>query len=160
MLRGFELDPFAWEVSKLCLMLADFPNHNGWMLKNEDVFDSPAFDRALGEASIVLCNPPFGKFLASQRSKYPSLHSLHKPAELIYRILKKLKQNGMIGFVLPFQFLDGQSYRETRRLVARNFGDIQIVDLPEHGVFRKSEHKAVILLASHYQHVRTSVTVD
>ena len=37
MLQGFELDAFALEVAALCLMLADFPNPNGWQLYQENV---------------------------------------------------------------------------------------------------------------------------
>ena len=43
MLQGFERDAFALEVATLCLMLADFPNPNGWQLYHEDVFATQKF---------------------------------------------------------------------------------------------------------------------
>ncbi len=61
-LHGIEADSFAYEVAKLSLTLADVPNDNGWMLKNDDMFSGDALRSAISKASIVLANPPFEKF--------------------------------------------------------------------------------------------------
>lgn len=148
MLRGFEVDAFAWEVSKLCLMLADFPNHNGWQLENEDVFTSSEFVQALRQARVVLCNPPFAKFTAAERMEYGSLRSVYKPAEILHRVLDHLRPGGVLGFVLPAKFIDGINYRGVRKALADRFENIQLVDLPEERVFQTSRHKAVLLLAT------------
>ena len=61
-LAGFERDSFALEISRLCLMLADFPFPNGWNLQSADVFASRPFENAVARADVVLCNPPFESF--------------------------------------------------------------------------------------------------
>ena len=62
MLSGIEDDGFAIEVSRLSLMLADYPNPDGWRLHKDDAFASPRFIEELSSANIVLCNPPFERF--------------------------------------------------------------------------------------------------
>jgi type I restriction-modification system DNA methylase subunit len=147
MLRGFELDAFALEVSLLCLMLVDFPNPNGWEMVNTDVFDSPAFDAALKEARIVLCNPPYEDIPIEKRADYGNLRSVHKPDEIIHRVLDHLHPNGMLGFVLPRRILDDRGSRAIRRKLAERFDEIEIVELPESRVFYVSEHRSVLVLA-------------
>jgi hypothetical protein len=147
-LRGFEVDSFAYEVSKLCLMLADLPNHNGWKLRNIDVFMSDDFLSSVKEASVVLCNPPFRKFTKPERVKYGDLRSVFMPAEIIHRVLDNLGENAMIGFVLPNQFTDGKNYRDVRKRIAESFEHVEIVNLPERDIFYTSQHPAVLLLAT------------
>jgi hypothetical protein len=87
MLRGFETDLFALEVGKLCLMLADFPNANGWQLENRDVFTSRSFTDSLKDARFVVCNPPYEEFTAEERGRYAKVRASEKPAELLLRVL-------------------------------------------------------------------------
>jgi hypothetical protein len=144
-LRGYEIDAFAIEVSKLCLMLADFPNHNGWQLHNEDVLLSKNFSQDLRRAGVVLCNPPFEDFPLNDRDRY-ELQSVHKPAELIHRVLAVLPASAMLGFVLPRTFLDGNSYREVRELLVKRFNEIETVGLPDK-VFHRSQQTSALLIA-------------
>ena len=85
-LQGFEQDPFAREISKLCLTLADFPNPNGWSLEKADVFTSRRFIEALADARIALCNPPFEEFKASERRHYGTSVGASKPLEVLNRV--------------------------------------------------------------------------
>jgi hypothetical protein len=160
MLRGYEIDAFACEVSKLCLMLADFPNHNGWHLKNEDVFTSLDIAPSLRGAAAVLCNPPFRRFSEAERVEYGQLMSVYKPIELLYRVVSNLRVGGMIGFVLPYQFVDGQNYRGIRKLIAERFARVELVELPESNVFRTASPKPVLLLATDHQQGAGQIVVD
>ncbi len=146
MLRGIEIDDFALEVSKLCLILADFPNSNSWKLEQGDVFDSPSFPAAVGQSRVVLCNPPFEDFSLGDRTKYRGLRSDHKPAELLHRVVNNLHPDAMLGFVLPRHFLDGAGYREIRGRIAERFDDIDVVALPD-DVFYISRVETALLLA-------------
>ena len=87
MLTGMEIDGFAREVAKLSLMLADYPNPDGWRLVDGDAFESPRFRRELARANIVLCNPPFESFSEVEDARYGALISARKPAELLHRVL-------------------------------------------------------------------------
>src|SRR5207249_3639752 len=109
-------------------MLADFPNPNGWVLRREDVFEtsqnSPEFYESLREARAVLCNPPFEPFRPRERVRY-QLTSVHKPVELILRVLANLHPQGVLGFVMPRQLLNGASYRAVREQLATRYDDIE-----------------------------------
>lgn len=146
-LRGFEKDPFAVEVSRLCLMLADLPNWNGWELHREDVFTSSTLTSDLRKAGVVIANPPFGDFTTQERGRYGQLRSVHKPAEFLYRVLDHAPAPTMLGLVLPEQFLDGSGYRELRGMIAERFQAVEVVSLPDK-VFRKSDLETVLLIAS------------
>ncbi|MGE0824066.1 MAG: class I SAM-dependent DNA methyltransferase [Candidatus Binatia bacterium] len=160
MLQGFELDPFAREVATLCLMLADFPNHNGWRIYPEDVFVSEKFLSSLRKARIVLSNPPFEDFTFSEREKYQERRSVLQPVEFLHRVLKHLPAQGMLGVVLPRQFIDGKSYQEIRRLLAQRFQAIEVVALPDR-VFRISQVESALLIATEPSFTtRTHVTIS
>ncbi|MFH1922070.1 MAG: N-6 DNA methylase [Planctomycetota bacterium] len=145
-LRGFELDPFASEIGKLCLMLADFPFPDGWRLVEGDVFDSRPFLSTLSQADVVLCNPPFGDFSNAERHKYQERRAIQRPAELLHRVLDRVKSSATLGFVLPRQFLDGRAYRDVRRRVAEKYESVEIVALPDR-VFRVSQLETALVIA-------------
>lgn len=135
MLRGFEIDAFALEVSRLCVTLADFPNHSGWKLHCGDIFKSAEFDNSLRTAQIVLCNPPFQDFSPSHAARRQGL--VKKPLAVLNKVLSTLSPAGLLGFVLPRQAVSGVSYREARERLAKRYSEIEIVSLPDrifHGV--------------------------
>jgi hypothetical protein len=145
-LLGFEVDSFAREVSKLCLTLADFPNPNGWNLEKADVFTSRKFTDALAGARVVLCNPPFEEFKRHERERYGTAVGTLKPLEVLRRVLRYSHRDACLGFVLPRTFVDGASFRETRRDLARRFAHLELVALPDK-VFRHADVESVLLLA-------------
>jgi len=147
MLTGLEIDAFALEIAQLSLMLADYPNPNGWNVVLDDAFLSPALDHKLSHATAVLCNPPFEDFTSEERAKYKYAHlaSTSKAADTLLRVLKQSPQ--MLGFVLPYAFRDGQAYREARRHVVQTYGTVELVALPEN-TFQHSRAETVLLIAS------------
>ncbi len=145
MLSGIEIDDFAREVARLSLMLADYPNPDGWRLYGADALDSAYFDKELAAARIVLCNPPFENFDANERAAYPQLHSVRKPATILHKVLKSPPD--FLGFVLPWSFLSGRAYKQVRTLIGQTYSNIELVVLPDK-VFSHSDAEAVLLLAS------------
>jgi hypothetical protein len=146
MLSGYEKDSFAVEVSRLCLMLANLPNHDDWRLYNEDVFTSDRFVTELRKARVVLCNPPFEKFKKEDRARYRNLKYSYKPIELLNRVLENMHPEAMLGFVLPQKFLDGHAYRDIRRKLFERFEAFDLVSLPDR-VFHISQHETALLIA-------------
>ncbi len=146
MLRGFEYDAFALEVGKLCLMLADFPNADGWRLENKDVFASRSFTESLKEARFVLCNPPFEDFSPEERKRYARLRTTRKPEELLSLTLQYLHPEGSLAFVLPRHFIDGKGYAEVRERLARRFAQIEVVALPDR-IFHVTKAESALLVA-------------
>ena len=149
MLAGYDTETFGLEVAHSSLVLADFPNRDGWVLRNEDVFaparQSPSFYSALKSARFVVCNPPFGNFSDNEMRIYRS-STRQKPIELFTRILHHVPVDAEIGFVLPHQIIDGHSYRQLRRLLADRYKTLDLVHLPE-GVFEKQRFPSALLVA-------------
>jgi hypothetical protein len=145
-LIGFERETFGVEISRLCLTLADFPNPNGWKVDDDDVFVSMKFPAALSNARVVLCNPPFESLTVSDPTRRHVL-SVQKPVEILQRTLRSLHPEGMLGFVLPQQFLDGNFYKDSRKSIAERFDSVEIVSLPD-SAFKPAQSDAIILLAS------------
>ena len=112
MLCGIEIDDFAREVAQLSLMLADYPNPDGWRLHREDAFLSDHFDNELKDANVVLCNPPFELFDPDQRARYKDLQSVWKPAEILHRVLSNPPD--LIGFRATQGFHDWKRILQTQ----------------------------------------------
>jgi hypothetical protein len=144
MLSGMEIDSFAREVARYSLILADYPNPDGWDISGANAFVSPEFDAYLQRAQIVLCNPPYRDFSASERQTYAATASPNKAVEALRRVLQHPPH--MLGFVLPRVFVDGQIYRETRRQLAAEYSEIEMVVLPD-SVFKHSDVEPVLLIA-------------
>jgi hypothetical protein len=144
MLSCMELDAFACEAARDSLILADYPNPNGWRIANENVFSSLRLDTYLMQAQVVLCNPPYEDFAPEDRRSNPSVRSANKAIEALYRILQHPPK--MLGFVLPRLFVGGRSYRELRKQIASLYNDITLVELPDIA-FNYSEAETVLLIA-------------
>jgi hypothetical protein len=150
-LVGLEREPFGIEVSRLCLTLADFPNKDLWQLHEADVIVSDKMSSLLGSARVVLCNPPFEDFKLKEREEYQRrgicVQSVHRPAEILGRTLSHLHPEGVLGFVLPQVFLDGKGYKGIREALAKRFGKIEVISLPDKA-FTTSDKETVLMLAS------------
>ena len=69
-LDGDEIDLFACEVGVLSLILADYPNHNGWHIRESDLFKDEILKSRMQTADVILCNPPFENFSKEERQRY------------------------------------------------------------------------------------------
>ena len=142
-LIGIEEDAFACEVCLLHLILADYPNPDGWQVYQENVFASNLFGRELERADVVLCNPPFEALGTDERSLYGASH-FRKPAELLSRVLRHPPH--LLGFVLPQAFREASDYRPLHRDLAEIYESIQLLALPDK-VFQHADSEAVLLIA-------------
>ena len=157
MLRGFEIDEFALEVSRLCLTLADFPNHNGWRLQEANVFTAVSCEHALQHARIVLCNPPFEDF--DKSAAHRSQGVFQKPVLVLKKVLAHLPSNGLLGFVLPRSFISGQGYREIRKSLAERFDEVEGGALPDR-IFRHALLETCVLLGKTPRVAKGAVTIS
>jgi hypothetical protein len=145
-LVGIETDPFAVEISKLALTLADFPNPNGWNIEHGDVFNPASSTKYLSHAAVVLCNPPYGDFAPEERMHSGSQY-VQKPAAVLDYVLKRLHSEGVLGFVLPRIFVDGRgAYAEVRERIAKRFKSVEITLLPDRA-FDGADSEIAILIA-------------
>lgn len=144
-LFGIEKDPFAVEISKLALTLADFPNPNGWNIIQGDVFEPSTLKSYLQRAGVVLCNPPYSDFDEGERHQYRN-PSVQKPAALLNLVLDDLHPEGALGFVLPRRFIDGGGYAGVRQRLAHRFATLELTVLPDRAFDVDSE--VVLLVAT------------
>ena len=137
-LAAIEKDPFGAEISRLALTLADFPNPGGWDIAQKDVFEPGVLTAYLRRTGVVLCNPPFEDFDKEERQHYRPV-STKKPAELLQRVLCELHPSGVIGFVLPRNFIDGQGYAPIRKSLAARFATLDLTILSDRAFETDSE---------------------
>lgn len=134
-----EIDPFACEIARLALILADYPNHNGWSITCEDLFEPDRLAERVSQCDVLLCNPPFEDFDAPLSGL-----SIHKPVVLLDAIVKT--PPSFVGVVMPSGFSSHKVYREHIRHICEIYGDVEVMQLPE-GVFRHASIGAEILIA-------------
>lgn len=134
-----EIDPFACEIARLALILADYPNHNGWHITREDLFKTGRLAERVSQCDVLLCNPPFEDF-----EEPISGLSVHKPVVLLDAIVKT--PPSFIGVVMPSGFSSHKVYREHIRRICEIYSDVEVMQLPE-GVFRHASIGAEMLIA-------------
>lgn len=156
-LAGIEADPFAVEISRLALTLADFPNPNGWNIVHGDVMDPANSAELLSRAGVVLCNPPYGDFEPEQRAQYKTQY-VQRPAAILDQVLEHLHPEGVIGFVMPRIFVDGRGgYATVREKLAKRFRSLEITLLPDRA-FKADSEVALVVATDPIPHRACSVT--
>jgi hypothetical protein len=143
---GAELDPFACEVAKLSLILADYPNKNGWTIEETDLFKKDALASRLSEAQVILCNPPFPIFDDAEKLAYPEASRIDG-SKAVFALETALRaQPDMLGFVVPNTLLVDRRYRAQRELIEQLYREIEMVSLPD-CIFNKSQAYTALLIA-------------
>ncbi|MCW3101157.1 MAG: hypothetical protein JWL77_6775, partial [Chthonomonadaceae bacterium] len=142
MLSGMENEPFAREIARYALILADYPNPDGWRIRDANAFTSPEFDRLLQDANIVLCNPPYGDLTSSERSDIGQNAAYTKEVEALRRVLAYAP--AMIGFVLPRSFLDNIGFRALRQRIATLYKNVSVTVFPDKTFNKASQEVACV----------------
>jgi hypothetical protein len=148
-LMGVELDPFAREIARLSLTLADVPNPNGWQVVEGDVFKNDLLSNDAKEATILLCNPPFENFSLKEQRGYQTggnlLHCHNKAAEVLWKTIPHMPEGSVFGVILPLGFLDNINIRELRKVILEQCEISEICTLPEN-VFSEAAHESVVVI--------------
>ncbi|NQU25489.1 MAG: N-6 DNA methylase [Candidatus Nealsonbacteria bacterium] len=148
-IHGCEMDPFAREIARLSLTLADIPNPDGWDLAPGDMFETNILKRQSQNASILLANPPFANFSAEERARYQKAgfecRYLNKTAEMLRRTLPNLRDGSCFGVVVPQGFLHHSNAAELRREVLKDYELDEILLFPDK-VFAFSDMESAVLI--------------
>ena len=139
-LWGIELDRFAVEICKLSLMLADYPNADGWNVVHGDFFSDDSDLTSACRADVVLCNPPFEKLSPEQRSGT----YVYAAAEALDRVLRNPPL--MLGFIFPRSFLSTRSSRKLHTKLVEIYGEIELLRINK-SVFSSSDVESVVVMA-------------
>lgn len=163
-ISGAEIDPFAAEVAKLSMILADYPNANGWRIDEVDLFKEEALEACLRGASVVLCNPPFEAFTSDEAEAYPEAVKISR-SKAVYALEMALQaEPDMLGFVLPNTVLVDRRYNRQRIALERIYSEIELVALPD-GIFNVSQANSALVIArkgsgDSEQRLHSSVVLD
>lgn len=145
-LIGIEKDPFAKEIARLALTLADIPNKDGWKLLDADVYQGEILKDVTKRAKILVCNPPFENFTLDEKRKYRDLKTSNKGAEVLDRTLRHMPDGSVFGVILKEGFLDNKNLDRLRKYILDNFELREICNLPPDKVFAKAGHPSTVLL--------------
>lgn len=144
-LAGDEFDGFACEVAMLSLILADYPNHNGWRIGERDLFKEAELDSRLESRNVVVCNPPFQDFDAEEREIYPiARREFSKPLAVLNAVLGQYPL--ALAFVLPRSFILAEKFAKARKRIEQLYTDIELVALPDN-LFGESRMESALLIA-------------
>ena len=144
MLYGLDSDPFAREIARYSLILADYPNPDGWRVDVANAFIGPELNRYLKNAKIVLCNPPYGDFTPEEREDIGQSTAYRKEVEALRCVLAE--HPVMLGFVLPRSFLDRTDFRQLRLDIVAQYKNVSITVLPDK-TFKKASQEVALLIA-------------
>jgi hypothetical protein len=148
-LAGDEIDPFACEVACLSLILADYPNHNGWHISEVDLFAADTLKSRIQQHNVILCNPPFEAFTLAERARYSSAQPPYsKPIAVLSAALEAKPL--ALGFVLPRSFILDKQFTQQRRRVEALYGSVELVELPDR-TFEASVVESSLLIATDFR---------
>ena len=148
-LHGVEYDPFALEVARLSLTLADIPHGNTWNLKQADMFLGTTLEEGAKKCGVLLANPPYEKFTKKERATYarsnvdPGANT--KAREMLRRTIPHLAKGACFGVVMPRGLLHSPEGTELRRTVLSDF-ELSEIDVFEDKLFEKADHETAVLM--------------
>ncbi len=147
-LVGLEVDPFAREIARLSLTIADVPHSNGWNVLEGNIYCSDILKEKAKHAMVLLCNPPFEDFTSAEkqacREAGQMLRFDNKAAEMLWRTLLHMPKGALFGVILPHGFLHRKNLAELREMLVHRF-ELRICLLPAR-VFCRADHKSVAIL--------------
>jgi len=158
-LHGVEYDPFALEVARLSLTLADIPHRNHWDLKRADMFHGRTLEDGAKTCGVLLANPPYERFTRQERIEYTragvELVAQTKACEMLRRTIPHLTEGACFGVVVPQGFLHNSEGVELRHTILSDF-ELSEIDIFEDKLFEKADHEAAVLMGRRKTRKRTS----
>lgn len=156
-LHGVEVEPFAREVAKLSLTLADVPYGNSWKIDKKDMFDPGVLKRGTSQCTLLLANPPYEAFTPAERSAYKKtgqpVSAITKAVEMLNRTLPALPPGGVFGLVLPQGVLHDKESKTIRHFLAEQC-ELAEISLFADKLFEEAEHEVVVLIGRRRWHAR------
>ena len=147
-LHGIEKDPFALEIARLSLTLADIPNPNGWLLQCKDMFSGDILKTRAQKSMVLLANPPFENFGAKEKAecvrKQAPVTYVNKTAEMLGRTLPHMPEGSVFGVVVPQSMLQSQKAKPLRQYILSNYEIADICLFPK--MFRFSDMESAVII--------------
>lgn len=148
-LRGVEKEPFARQLAKLALTLADAPHGNSWAIKDGDMFASDILEKEASKARILLSNPPYEAFSDADRREYGQfgyeVTANTKAVEMLKRTVPHLPLGGVFGVVMPVGVLHDKESKPVREELLRDF-DLYEISVFADSLFEHGDHEVAVLV--------------
>lgn len=147
-IHGVEIDDFAREIARLSLTLADIPNPNGWDLMAGDMYASDILKREAQRCRILLSNPPYAKFNATEKKRCDDKGygvAYKKAVELITRTINQLPAGAVFGLVVPQTVVSGPEANHIRKFLLEECELAEICCFPGK-VFKFAQIETAIVL--------------
>ncbi len=143
--NGSDIEEFACQVAQLSLILADYPNRNGWKVRQQDLFASAEWLDDIGPETIVFCNPPYERFKASDRERYgAAIGTVPTKALWVADRIVGRRPAGL-ALVLPRAFALEEGFASVRRKLEKSYRDIEILALPEKTFFKAGFETCLVI---------------
>lgn len=139
-----EIDGFAAEIARLALILADYPNPNGWRIRQEDLFVGDTLNRRVRDSDVVICNPPFETMSGGNATAAVEAQAVHKPLAALQVFLQE--KPPFLGIVMPAGFMTHKKYRAAVEQLVSSYSDVELLELPE-GIFAHATVGAKVVIA-------------
>lgn len=157
-LHGIEVEPFARELAKLSLALADVPYGNSWQIDEVDMFEPEVLRRAAERSMILLANPPYESFTSDRRKQLEGMGqpvtAKTKAVEMLNRTLPYLRHGAVFGVVVPRGTLYNLEAQPVRDVLLKQF-DLSEVSIYADNLFEESKHEVAVLLGSRRRRTRS-----
>jgi hypothetical protein len=139
---GWDSDPFAVNIARLCLLLNALPNGNGWKVLKRDALTGHA-DQSMeiGQSAaidIVVMNPPW---LHSHTTSNDE-----RASRFLSRAVDIVRPGGLVGAVMPAGWLTKNACKNDREQFLNLCNLMEVVRLPER-VFAGAEYAPALLIA-------------
>ena len=148
-LYGIERDPFAGELARLSLTLADVPHGNSWRIDEKDMFSPNVLRNAARQCTVLLANPPYEPFSKSDKNRYRKVGepvtAITKAVEMLRRTLPYLQPGGVFGVVMPQGVLHDKESIEMRKLLLTDF-ELSEISIFADNLFEESDHEVTVLM--------------
>lgn len=130
---GIESDPFALEIARLSLTVADEPNPDGWHgLDLGDMYAGSRLESLAAQTTLLLGNPPY---------------EVNKATRMLERTLPNLPVGAVFGVVVPATLLfSGKRPQRTIREWLVEHCQLAEVSLFPDRIFTFSDHECAVLL--------------
>lgn len=134
-LHGFDIDPFAVEITRLALLLNANPARNGWDVQERNTLKS---DPKSTGCTIMVTNPPW-TYHSEQGERHQAA------SDFVSWSIEALAPGGILGIVLPQSWLSTNYSTSVRKELLKALEVFEIWRLPE-GIFETSNIASSVLL--------------
>jgi predicted RNA methylase len=150
-LEGWDLDPFAVQLTHLSLTLRGDPLGNGW-----NVSEANTLKKTPTQRNIVVANPPWGGRRSGSSNRASEKARDDAVTPFISWAMNSTSPDGFMALFLPASWLTARHSSDMRRRFTRDFDLLEVWRLPEE-TFRGADVKGAAVIARRRSNSKSAV---